>query len=135
MNSISVNSGNYDYTTLTTAPPVSSKDTGMEGEQSGKMTVGVISDIKGVNIHLSTNIITKLVGLYKTLTSIVGTDDPKDGSIEPIDETELVKNLGAQSAEKGKFDEEEAVKIWKRTALQPDKKEGKVDRSSSVGKR
>ena len=135
MNSIAVDSGNYDYTTLTTSPTVTNKETGLEGEQSGKMTVGVNSDIKGVNIHLSTNIITKLVGLYKTLTSIVGTDDPKDGSIELIDETELVKNLGVESAEKGQFDEEQAVKIWKRTALHADKKDNKLERTTSGGKR
>ena len=84
------------------------------------MTVAVNSDIQGVNIHLSTNIITKLVGLYKTLTSIVGAEegrDETDGNL-PQDEKELVKNLGAQHQEKGQFDEMEAVKIWKRTALQ-----------------
>ncbi|KAL5264461.1 hypothetical protein ACHWQZ_G005527 [Mnemiopsis leidyi] len=136
LNSISIDSGNYDYTTLTTSTTGSLKEAGIEGEQSGKMTVGVISDIKGVNVHLSTNIITKLVGLYKTLTSIVGTDDPKDDGIEPIDETELVKNLGVQSAEKGQFNEEEAVKIWKRTALHADKKDKeKLERTTSGAKR
>ena len=136
MNSIAIDTGNYYFTTVTTSPNIQSKDSTLasESEQSGKMTVCVSSDIKGVNIHLSTGIISKLVGVYKTLTSIVGADDAKDD--EPlIDETELVKNLGAQHAERGKFNEVEAVKIWKRTALlTKDKKEVKNDKDGG-GKR
>ena len=137
MNSISIDSGKYYFTTVTTSPNLATKDSSLAGEseQSGKMSVSVNSDIKGVNIHLSTNIISKLVGLYKTLTSIVGADDTKDD--EPmIDETELVKNLGVQHVEKGQFNELEAVKIWKRTALQPkEKKDGKIERQGSGKKK
>lgn len=43
----------------------------MSNEDSGKMVVNVRSHIKGVELHLDTAVVSRLVALYKTLTSVV----------------------------------------------------------------
>ena len=69
-NSIAIDSGRYNYITHTETPKLTAKEGDTAGT-GGKVCLSVGSYINGVNIHLDTCIISKLAGLYKTLTSLV----------------------------------------------------------------
>eukprot|EP00116_Pleurobrachia_bachei_P002557 sb/3462819/ len=115
VNSIAVDSGNYWYETMTSSPSV-----GASG--GGKLMIETRSQIEGVNIHVGTNIVTKLVSLYKTLTSIVGADK----EVEPCNEQDLMRDLNAQQAEQGQLiDEEGAVAKWKTIVVERAVKSGR----------